>query len=193
MVNQTRNKVRWDANDQGINDHSKYTNNFQHFRPYSCRQKNNPQTQQLHTNSCFCVVSVALSGRKCSFCGSFLKIGCLSLKQHKRPWNACFPWLTNVTGLPGNKAPLIADHFDGIQANLNNVIQKGQKGRQRECSHKCGGEAELDHWGAQRAVGNMQTKQQPPVLKAENKNHATSIVVYLVYSMCDIEQQLMLC
>lgn len=53
--------------------------------------------------------------------------------------------LTNVIGLPGNQPPFQADHFNGVQADLKDVVDKSQQGSKGECCHKYGGETELDH------------------------------------------------
>lgn len=53
--------------------------------------------------------------------------------------------LTNIIGLLGNHSALEGDHLDGIQTNLNDVIDEGQQRSERKRCHKYGGEAELDH------------------------------------------------
>lgn len=53
--------------------------------------------------------------------------------------------LTDVVGLPRNHPPLQPHHFDGVQADLKDVVDEGEQRSQREGCHKDGGEAELHH------------------------------------------------
>lgn len=54
--------------------------------------------------------------------------------------------LTNIIGLPGDQAALESDHLDGIQADLEYIVEESQKRREGERCHKYGREAKLDHW-----------------------------------------------
>lgn len=54
--------------------------------------------------------------------------------------------LTDVVGLLGNESALQRDHFNGVQANLDDVVNERQQRGERKGGHEYGGEAELDHW-----------------------------------------------
>lgn len=55
------------------------------------------------------------------------------------------PHLTNVIGLPGHHASAQPHHLDGIQADLEEVVEECQQWGQGKGSNKNGGEAVLDH------------------------------------------------
>lgn len=53
-------------------------------------------------------------------------------------------FLTNVVCFLGNESALQRDHFNGVQADLNDVVDEGQQRGERKRCYKYGGEAELD-------------------------------------------------
>lgn len=54
-------------------------------------------------------------------------------------------FLTDVVCFLGNESALQRDHFDGVQAYLDDVIDEGQQRGERKRRYKYGGKAELDH------------------------------------------------
>lgn len=54
--------------------------------------------------------------------------------------------LTDVVCLFGNEPSFQADHLDGIQTDLEDVVYESQQRCQGERRHEEGGEAELDHY-----------------------------------------------
>lgn len=53
--------------------------------------------------------------------------------------------LTDVVCFLGNESAFQGDHFNGVQAYLDDIINEGQQGGERKRCHKYGGKAELDH------------------------------------------------
>lgn len=53
--------------------------------------------------------------------------------------------LTDVVGFLRDQPALQGDHFNGIQSDLDDVVDERQERGEREGRHEDGGEAELDH------------------------------------------------
>lgn len=53
--------------------------------------------------------------------------------------------MPTYVGRPGRHgSPPLSDELVGVQADLNNVVEQSQQGRQWECCHEDGGEAKLE-------------------------------------------------
>ena len=64
--------------------------------------------------------------------------------------------LTYVSGSGRHGSPPLSDKLVGVKTNLNDVVEQSQKGSQRECCYKDGGEAKLQNCRGKNGLDELQ-------------------------------------